>query len=349
MRVAFEQTVLEVDRAGTARAVSGLRDALAARADVELVELAHPPGRGGRVVRGLDRETRWFWLGLPRAVRRARVDLLHLPVALGPWRAPAPLVVTVHDVLALEHPSWFSRANALQQRLAVARLARAARRILVPSQWTAQRLVSLAGAPRERISVIPWGVDERFTPGDADENVLRRHAIDGPYVVAVGTLQPRKGLGELADAFAGLDTGHRLVVVGARGWHDEALVERLRGRATVTGRVSDEELVALLRGADALAHASAHEGFGFPPLEAMACGTPVVALRASSVTELVGDAGELGEPVPGGLRAPLERVLGDPARRAELRAHGLQRAAEFTWARCAEATVRAYEEALDGA
>ena len=110
--------------------------------------------------------------------------------------------------------------------------------------------------------------------------------------------------------------------------------------------MSDDELVALLRGADALVHASAHEGFGFPPLEAMACGTPVVALRASSVPEVVGDAGELA--APGELGAALARVLGDPGLRAELRERGLARAADFTWERCAELTVAAYREARDG-
>jgi glycosyltransferase involved in cell wall biosynthesis len=355
MRVALELTVLEVDNAGTARAVSGLRDALALRDDVELVELAHPPAGGrrvagesvpgavARIVRGVDRETRWFWLGLPRAVRRARADLLHLPVALGPWRAPAPLVVTFHDVLALEHPAWFARANVLQQRLAVKRLARAARRIVVPSAWTADRLVAVAGASRERIRVVPWGVDTRFTPGPVDASVLARHGIDGPYAVAVGTLQPRKGLAALADAFSGLETDHRLVVVGARGWHDSAIVERLRGRAIVTGRVPDGDLLTFLRGADALVHASEHEGFGFPPLEAMACGTPVVAMRAAAVPEIVGDAGVLA--APGELREAVARVLGDAPLRARMRKAGLARAREFTWERCAAATVAAYGEA----
>lgn len=340
MRVALEMTVLELDRAGTARAARGLRDALAARGDVELLELAHPDRGSRRVLRGLDRETRWFWHGLPRAARAA--ELLHLPVTLGPWRVPVPLVVTVNDVLALEHPSWYSRANALQQRLAVRRLANAAARVIVPSAWTADRLVAATGAARERIRVVPYGVDARFTPGEPDPAVLARHGIDAPYVLSVGTLQPRKGLDALAGACAGLE--HRLVVAGARGWHDDAILARLQGHATITGRVSDEELVALLRGADALVHASAHEGFGFPPLEALACGTPVVAVRRSSVPEVVGDAAELAE--PDALGPALERVLGDPRRRDELRARGLERARELSWQRCAAATVDVYREVL---
>jgi alpha-1,3-rhamnosyl/mannosyltransferase len=190
--------------------------------------------------------------------------------------------------------------------------------------------------------VTPWGVDPGFRPGPVDPEVLRRHGIDGPYVLAVGTLQPRKGLEAVLEA-AG---GHRLVVVGARGWRDEEIAARLRDRAVLTGRVEDAELVALLRGADVLVHAAREEGFGFPPLEAMACGTPVVAYRSSSLPEVVGDAGVLAE--PGDLAAAVGRVLGDAALRAELSERGLARAAEFTWDRCAELTVAAYREALDG-
>ena len=346
MRVALELTVLELDHAGTARSVRGLRTALAARDDVELVGLRHPAGRGGRLLRGLDRETRWFWLGLPRALRRTRAELLHLPVGLGPWRVPRPLVLTINDVMALEHPEWFSRANVLQQRLALRRLAHAARRVLVPSAWTAERLVAATGVDRDRVRIVPWGVGAPFAPGVADEAVPRRLGVDGPYVLAVGTLQPRKGLGDVLDAVAALQTGHRLVVVGGRGWRDEAIAERLGSAAVLAGRVDDAELVALLRGADALVHASRDEGFGFPPVEAMACGTPVVAVAAGSVPGVTAGAAELAAPVPGALAPALARVLGDPARRAELRERGLARAAELTWERCAELTVAAYREAL---
>ena len=344
MRVALECTVLELDASGVARSVRGLRAALAARDDIELAEVAQPGGGGRRVARGIDRELRWFWLGLPRAVRRLRAEVLHLPAAIGPWRSPVPLVVTVHDVLALEHPEWFSRANALQQRLAVRRLANAARRVIVPSRHTAERLQEATGVSGERVRVIPWGVGPPFTPGPADPAVLRRHGIDGPYVVAVGTLQPRKGFDELAEE-AG---DRRLVIVGARGWHDADIAARLRGRAILTGRVDDAELVSLLRGADALVHPARGEGFGFPPLEAMACGTPVIAYRTSSLPEVVGDAGVLVEPDPGALGEALGRLLADPALRATLRERGLARAGQLTWERCGEATAATYGEALRG-
>jgi glycosyltransferase involved in cell wall biosynthesis len=344
MRVALESTVLELDAGGVSRALRGLRSALAERDDVELVDLAHPPRPLGRALRGLDRETRWFWLGLPRAVRRAGAELLHLPAAVGPWRSPVPLVVTVHDLLAIEHPEWFSRANGLQQRLAVRRLARAARRVIVPSRHTAERLAAVTSVDDDRVRVIPWGVGPPFAPGEADPEILRRHGIDDQYVLAVGTLQPRKGFDELAEA-----VGDRLlVIVGARGWRDDDVVARLRGRAVLAGQLSDSELVALMRGAEALVHPARAEGFGFPPLEAMACGTPVVAYRSSSLPEVVGEAGLLAEPAPRALGEALARLLADRALRSELSARGTTRAAKLTWERCADATAAVYREALAG-
>ena len=349
MRVALESTVLELDNAGVARAVRGLRDALAIRHDVEVLEVAHAARARGRAVRGVDRELRWFWLGLPRAVRRLRADVLHLPAAVGPWRAPAPLVVTVHDAMALEHPEWFSRANALQQRVAVRRLVRAARRVLVPSRHTAERLEAVAGLDRERVRVAPWGVDSRFAPGPVDEAVLRRpwhrRAVRAGHRHAAAAQGARRVARRRARARRRPPArGRRAPVAGATS----SIADELRERAILAGRVDDDELVALLRGADVLVHAARHEGFGFPPLEAMACGTPVVAFRSTSIPEVVGDAAELAEPAPGALADALTRVLADPARRAELRERGLARAAEFTWERCADVTVATYREAIDG-
>jgi len=155
VRVGFEQTVLELDAAGSARAARGLRDALASR--VELALLAHPSGAGGRILRGLDREGRWFPWALGRRARRLGVDVLHCPVALGPVRPPGPpLLVTVNDLLALEHPEWYTRANALQQKLVLPRLLLAAAAVVVPSAHTRERVLARF-APR-RIEVVPYGL-----------------------------------------------------------------------------------------------------------------------------------------------------------------------------------------------
>jgi glycosyltransferase involved in cell wall biosynthesis len=143
---------------------------------------------------------------------------------------------------------------------------------------------------------------------------------------------------------------HRLVVVGARGWRDAEVAKRLRAeRVLATGRIPDDALVALLRGAEALVHPSWHEGFGFPVLEAMACGAPVVAAPAPSVAEIAGDAAVLVDVEDeAAFAAALDDLLGDATRRGDLRERGLRRAAELSWERCAERMAAAYRQALDG-
>lgn len=347
LRVAFDETVLELDASGTARSVRGVAAALEARDDVELVPVAHPRGRrrpGGRILRGLERELRWYGGGgVDAAAARERAALLHCPAAIGPSRGKVPLVVTVHDLLALEHPEWFAPANALQQRLVLLRLTRRARAVIVPSRATRDALLERGGAEPERVHVVPFGVGAPFSPGPVDEAALERLGVRRPYVLTVATLQPRKNLEAALAAQAQL--GHRvqLVVAGGRGWADDALAARLSGvdGVVLTGRVSDAELVTLQRGAACLVHPSRHEGFGFPPLEAMACGTPVVCVDGGAVPELVGDAGvvvERDDELAGAIAA----VVDDPG---DLGARGLERAAALSWEACGAATAAVYRAA----
>ena len=353
LRVGLELTVLELDRGGIARSARRLADELAAREDVELVTFAQRGRVRGRIARGLARELVWLPLVLPRRARRARLDVLHCPSPLVPAAPTAmPLVVTVHDVLAWAHPEWMSRENVLQHRLVLQRVLQRAAMVLTSSQFTRGELQERFGLTDERVAVAPLGVDPSFSPGPGGVP-----GIDGPYLLAVGTLQPRKDLETALTAFercADAGVPHALVVAGARGWRDEATLARLRasshaGRIHLLGHVDDAALVRALRGADALLFPSRHEGFGLPPLEAMACGTPVVAARATAVPEVVGDAAVLVE--PGDADAFADAVLGllgDAARRTALRERGLRRAAAFTWGRCAELTVAAYRRAGHG-
>jgi alpha-1,3-rhamnosyl/mannosyltransferase len=254
------------------------------------------------------------------------------------------VVVTVNDAIPWDHPEWLTRAHALQARLTLAPALRRAAAVLVPSAHTRARLLArVRGLPEERIAVTPYGVDPRFTPGPGPDR--------GPYLLAVGTLQPRKNLEAALAAFERLVAAgaeHRLVVAGARGWRDAELLARLErspatGRIDLLGRVDDDELLGLYRGAGCLLYPSLAEGFGFPPLEAMACGTPVVAARAGSVPEVVGSAAPLVDPADhAGLAAAAAELLADPA---PWRERGLARAGELTWARCAELTVDVYRRA----
>jgi alpha-1,3-rhamnosyl/mannosyltransferase len=347
VRVGYELTALDLDRTGSARAIERLREELARTDGIELVPLRHD-GRGGRVFRGLGRELGWLPVGLPRRARALAVDLLHCPSPLAPPRAQVPVVVTVNDVMTFDRPEWFTKANVIQQRLVLRAVLRNAARVIVPSRFSADRVADVAGIPAERIAVIPYGVDARFSPGEPDAAALRRLGVERPYVLTVGALQPRKNIEGVLTAFERLTTPHRLVVAGGRGWGDEGLVRRaeaLGPRAVLTGHVEDDELVALYRGADAFVFPSRYEGFGFPPLEAMACGTAVVASDRTSVPEVVGDAALTVSPDdPAAVAAALERVLGDPAERERLRANGLERAREFSWRRCAEATAAVYAD-----
>ena len=322
MKVALDVSPLRLTRAGSARYVEGLRSSLRGR--VELVELAW--GGTGRATAAL-RDAVWYPLGLPRAARRA--DVLHCPPFRAPLRSRVPLVVTVLDLAVLRHPEHFNRWNGTYSRLAVPRVVRAARRLIAISEFTKRELVELLGVDPANVAVI--GVPPRagLAPGGA--------AADGDYVLAVGTVEPRKNLERAADAAARV--GAELRVVGARGWGRVA-ADGVRW----LGEVGDDELGRQLRGARALVYPSLYEGFGIPILEAMSVGTPVVTSRGGATEEVAGGAAVLVDPLdPESIAAGLAEA---DERREELRALGLERARAFTWDDVARRTVEVYEDAL---
>jgi glycosyltransferase involved in cell wall biosynthesis len=347
VRVAYEQTGLELDATGSARAARALYVALHARGDVELLTVAQPAGRGGRVARGLSRELSWFPLRLGRAARRADAELLHCPMPLAPPLPVAtPTVVTVNDAIPWDHPEWQTRAHAVHARLVLAPALRRAAGVIVPSEFTRARLLAaVRGLDPEAITVTPYGIGEEFSPGPAAR-------ARPPFLLAVGTLQPRKNLETSLRAFERLVADgleHRLTIAGGRGWRDAALIERIAAspaahRIDRVGHVGDAELLDLYRSAACLLYPSRAEGFGFPPLEAMACGTPVVASAAGSLPEVMGDAAPLVDPDDAtGLASAVAGVLDHTQ---QWRERGLERAATFSWARCAELTVAVYEDVI---
>jgi len=244
------------------------------------------------------------------------VDVLHCPSFRGPFSSAVPLVVTVHDLAVLREPAWFNRWTLTYSRFAVPRVVRAAARLIAVSEFTQRELVALLGVPEEKIRVVPNAVEGVFRPEGPK--------AEGDYVLAVGTLEPRKNLARIAEAVEG-----ELRVVGARGWggvHPPRAV-------TWLGEVSDEELAALYRGARCLVYASLYEGFGLPVAEALACGCPVVTTARSAMAEIAGD----------------DAVYVDPTDVASIRA-GVARAFEPTprrvahWPEVARATRDVYEE-----
>ena len=266
---------------------------------------------------------------LPRLLRKLDAALGHFQYAL-PLALPCPAVVTIHDLSFEREPSLMSRKDRFVFQRVVPRAARQAVRVLTVSERTRGDLRELYDVPDEKIVVTPNGVDPAFTPS----NTL----LQGDYVLVVGAVQERKNpLAALAAAEA---AGLPLVVAGPA--KDEALARELERRgARVTGYVEQDELVRLYRGAACLVQASRYEGFGLPVLEAMACGTPVVAVPEPALREVAGDAAVWAE----------ERELADGIRRAvaereRLAAAGLERARLFSWRETARRTLDVYREAL---
>jgi glycosyltransferase involved in cell wall biosynthesis len=219
-------------------------------------------------LRTLVADAAWY----PRLRAPAGADLLHCPTFRGPFRARQPLVVTVHDLAVLRHPEWFNRWTASYSRVAVPRVLRAATRLIAVSEFTKREIVSLAGIEAETIEVVPNAVEDVFRPDGP--------RAEGDYVLAVGTLEPRKNLARIAQAVEG-----ELRVAGARGWGGVDPPPNV----TWLGLVSDEELASLYRGARCLVYASLYEGFGIPVAEALSCGCAVVTSRDSAMAEIAGE------------------------------------------------------------
>lgn len=305
-------------------------------------------------------------MGVPPGVPRlatleavlGAVDCFHATAYAVPRARRVPVVLTVHDLTLLRHPELGT--PALRRTVgAVARHAAEARLVIADSRATADDLIALCGVPAARIRVVPLGVAAAFQPLPRDAaraHVARRFGLDAPYLLHVGTLEPRKNLPRLIAACAGLWRGgaltQRLVLAGADGWGTAAVARAIAAagtaaRVTRLGRVDAADLPALYAAADALVFPSLYEGFGLPVLEAMACATPVLTSRAGALPEVAGDAALLVDPGDhAALADAVRRIAGDRDLRARLAAAGPPRAAAFTWARTAQETLAVYREAM---
>jgi len=313
----------------------------------------------------------WHRLHVPLAIERliGPQDLFHATdFVLPPTSSRTRTLLTVHDLSFVRDPE--SATPALRQYLnaVVPRSVGRASHVLADSQATKDDLVDLYGVADERVSVLYCGVDGRFTPqkqrGEG-ERIRRRYKLGHqPYILSLGTLQPRKNYGRLISAFAlvadvsrridGRPTTHNLVIVGKQGWlYDSIRADAarlgLRTRVIFPGFVQDEDLPALYRNADLFVLPSLYEGFGLPPLEAMACGTPVVTSNVSSLPEVVGDAGLTVDPTDVyALANAMSRVLQDSRLRQEMVEKGLARTVQFTWLRAARQLRDIYQNVGQG-
>jgi glycosyltransferase involved in cell wall biosynthesis len=322
VRVGIDVSPLRQTRAGTARYLLGLLPHLERLVDVERIAW----GGGGRAAT-LARDALWYPLALPRRARD--LDVLHCPSFRAPTRAPVPLVVNVHDVAVLRHPEAFNAWTRTYSRYFVPRVARNAARVIALSEFMKRDLVEVLGLDENRIRVVPPAVEEPF--------VERGERATGEYVLAVGTLEPRKNLQRLAEAAR--VAGVELRVAGAEGWGE---VDLGGDGVRLLGFVPDEELARLYRGALCVAYTSVYEGFGIPVLEALACGAPVVTSAGTAMAELADGAAVLVD--PGDPEAIADGIRRAIASRDELSARGPQRARAFTWRGSAEATLAVYRE-----
>jgi glycosyltransferase involved in cell wall biosynthesis len=272
-------------------------------------------------------ELRMTW-AVPRALRRLRPALAHFQHAL-PLGWDGPSVVTVHDLSFERDAGTMGRVDRAIFKRVVPRAVKRARRVIAVSERTKRDLVELYGVPEEKITVTPHGVDPAFGPGENSSH---------DYLLFVGAIQGRKN--PLAAAEAAAQVGLPLVVAGPE--REPALARELERRgADLRGYVEKDELAKLYRGAAAMVLPSRYEGFGLPVLEAMACGTPVVANPDPALQEVAGDAALYADPA--GLADAIRRAI---AERDRLVAAGLARAARFTWDETARRTLDAYREAL---
>jgi glycosyltransferase involved in cell wall biosynthesis len=294
---------------------------------------------------------------LQRSRRLRHVDVVHAPSVAVPPKSDAPLVVTAHDAAPLIYPETYPRRGRRFHAQGLAAAAKRADLVITVSQSAAEELVAYTAISSDRIRIVPNGVDLEIARDEDVESVRRELGIgDAPYVFWIGSLEPRKNVGVLVDAFVRwalhTDLPHLLVLAGPAGWlEDEASVlepaRRLGDRVRTVGRIGDPALGALYRGADLFAFPSLHEGFGIPVLEAMAQETPVLAADIPALREIAAGAAVLRSPDdPGAWVAALDNLLHDAEERSRLGEAGRARARRYSWERCAEETRAVYREAL---
>ena len=313
-------------------------------------ERAHPPTNAG-----------WTLVGLPRAAAAARIDLLHAPAYTAPFWSPVPVVLTIHDISYERNPEWYPYRRDWLRRAFYRWSASAAHHIMTTSSFSASEIADMYALDADRVTVVPLGVSDEFGGGREGLPCALPAEVTTPFLLHVGDIHERRNLSVAVNAvlearrrfgalpalslvLAGTDRGSAdaLCALAAAADAPEAVVR--------LGRVEEPLLHALYRCATAFVYPSRYEGFGFPVLEAMACGTPVIASRAASIPELTGDAALLLDPDDDqGWTDAVIRIVTDDGLRGELATRGVARAGLFTWARTARRTMDVYQTCLAGA
>jgi glycosyltransferase involved in cell wall biosynthesis len=339
VRVAFDQVVFTQSRAGSARVARGLLDALPAVApDVEIVQVGASGFAGRGTARqklvALRQDVAWYGDGLGRAARRARADALHCPTFRAPLRRPGlPVVATVHDLAVLREPAWFPAWSRGYGRHLMPRAIRLADRVVCVSHATARDVSGLLGIAESRLRVVPNGIDRVFSEPAVSV------PVEVPYILFVGTPEPRKNLARLVAAVSLLaeeGRAERLVLAGADGWGDVELPPR--DRVAHLGRVDDQVLRDLYAHAGCVAYPSLWEGFGLVAGEALAAGCPVVCSDLPALREVAGSEAAYCDPTSVESIADALRSALDGPRPAPRRT--------FTWESAARSLADVWRELI---
>jgi glycosyltransferase involved in cell wall biosynthesis len=354
--------------AGVSHYILGLLNALPfADPEAEYIAFLNEPGSsfaGWQAVRTRLPEARpgrrilWEQTAQPLLARREHLDLVHAPVYVGPLLAPCPTVVTIHDMSFYLFPELFQPAKRLYLQTMTRFSARRASAVICDSESTRRDVLQILGLTQERVHTVHIGIDAEMQPLPRDRisEFRRAKQLPSQFILFVGTLEPRKNLPLLLEAFAWLiqhsQLPHHLVLGGGKGWYYQAIERQveglgLRSRVHFPGFIPQYELPLWYNSADLFVYPSLYEGFGLPPLEAMACGVPVITSNVSSLPEVVGEGGVMVDPNnPENLGQEMRRLLSDTDARAGLCSRGLERAQSFSWHKTARQTAALYHAIL---
>jgi len=303
----------------------------------------------------------WSVFAFPRALKKDGIDIAHVQYSI-PLYAPCPVVTSVHDISFKRHPEFFRLKDRLILDAGFKRASKRAAKILALSEYTKKEMLDLYDIRPEKIAVVYPGVDEQFKPMDRDicrATIADKYGVSSPFILTLGVIQPRKNLPRLLEGFAKLKEADKsapdLVIVGKYGWKETNLLERiaelkLSEHVILTGYAPQEDLPVFYNAADVFIYPSVYEGFGLPPLEAMACGTPVITGNQTSLPEVIGEAGIMVGPYdPAAFTKALVNVLSNETLRAEMSSKGLKQASKFTWDKTATQVLEIYRRELRSA
>lgn len=374
MRIALDGIPLTLPKTGVGHYTSELASAIAQAAPDQQVEVVAPsnlaPIQIGEADQALDNllfksikvgplSRHWWSIGLPRYLRKTQAELFHGTNYEVPLWRPCATVITIHDLSLLTLPEKQQRRRVARARVRLPIMVRAADAVIVPSEAVKNETCERFKLSVTKVFAVPEAARQFFQPASSMEidQVKARFGISNPFIFAVGTIEPRKNYLMLIDAFENVlksrsDLNPQLVIAGGCGWKSEEVRSRIetspaREGIVLTGYLTDVDLRALYSSCAVCVYPSQYEGFGLPPLEAMACGAPVIASNIPSVAETVGPAARLLDPFDAQSWASniIELITHDEAR-TSLKSAGFKRAGQFSWRLAATKTLAVYEEAL---